>query len=77
MVYLHDGSDGSRAVVTSAMLLLVRGWSWPAMMKTLAPGEWDQLDVSQVAALRDVNAVLSAKHRLAGNHYEHLRAVPW
>ena len=40
MVYLHDGSDGGRAVVTVGMLLLVRGWSWSAMTKTLAPGDW-------------------------------------
>lgn len=39
-MYLHDGSDGGRAVVTAGMLLLVRGWSWSAMTKTMATWDW-------------------------------------
>ena len=69
MVYLHDGSDGGRAVVTADMLLLVRGWSWSAMTKTMAAGDWAHLDASQVAALRDVEAALTAEHPPAGDRY--------
>jgi hypothetical protein len=77
VVYLHDGSDGGRAVVTADMLLLVRGWSWSAMTKTMATGDWAQLNASQVTALRDVEAVLTGKHPRAHNRYAHLRTVPW
>jgi hypothetical protein len=77
VVYLHDGSDGGRAVVTAGMLLLVRGWSWSAMTKTMATWDWAQLDASQVTALHDVEAVLTAKHPPADKRYSRLRTVPW
>ncbi len=77
VVYLHDGSDGGRAVVTAGMLLLVRGWSWSAMTKTMAAGDWAQLDASQIAALREVEAVLSARYPPDDNRYLALRSIPW
>ncbi len=77
VVYLHDGSDGGRAVVTAGMLLLVRGWSWSATTRTMASGDWAQLDVSQITALRDVEAVLTAKHPPADKRYSRLRTIPW
>ncbi len=77
VVYLHDGSDGGRAVVTAGMLLLVRGWSWSAMTKTMATWDWAQLGTSQIAALRNVEAVLTGKYPPAGNRYSALRRIPW
>jgi hypothetical protein len=77
VVYLHDSSDGDRVIVTAEMLLLVRGWSWSAMTKTMAAGDWAQLDASQLTALRDVDAALHAKHLLPDNPYSALRPIPW
>jgi hypothetical protein len=80
-VYLHDDVGGGRAVVTAAMLMLLRGQAWPAVSAKLTKGELKSLCDCQ---WRDLARLRSALHpagtpqrKLAGNPYAAARHDPW
>jgi hypothetical protein len=80
-VYVHDDVGGGRAVVTAAMLLLLRGQAWPAASADLTRDELGSLCDCQ---LRAIGRLSSALHRtgsrdrsLAGDPYAAARLEPW
>ena len=80
-VYVHDDVGGGRAVVTAAMLLLVRGQAWPAVSAKLTRGELKTLCDCQWRDLGRLRSALrQAGHKgrkLAGNPYVAARLDPW
>jgi hypothetical protein len=59
-VYLHDDRGGSQAVTTVAMLLLLRGQTWTAVVNQITPAGLRSLDARQQLAL---NQLISALHQ--------------
>ena len=53
-VYLHDDVGGGRAVVTAAMLLLLRGQTWSAMSAAITTAALDLLSKGQLLAVRQL-----------------------
>jgi hypothetical protein len=71
-VYLHDDVGGGRAVTAAAMLLLLRGQSWPAVTAKLTTAELASLSAGQREAIRRLEAALH-KAREPGA----VRLDPW
>jgi hypothetical protein len=77
-VFVHDDVGGGRAVVTAAMLLILRGQAWPAVSSELTPGALGSMCDCQWRAIDRLRAALAAKnHSLAGNPYATARLDPW
>jgi hypothetical protein len=77
-VYVHDDVGGGRAVITAAMLLLLRGQTWSAVSAEITPAEFGSLCTCQRLALRQLRSVLHPNgHSLAGNPYAAARLDPW
>jgi hypothetical protein len=78
VVYLHDDVGGGRAVVTAAMLLLLRGQTWPAVSADLTPAEMGSMCDCQQRAIERLRSALHRKdHASAGNPYAAARLDPW
>jgi hypothetical protein len=80
-VYLHDDTGGPQAVTTVAMLLLLRGQTWAAVVNQITPAGLRSLDARQQLA---VNQLISALHQAgpkapksSGNPYAEARLEPW
>jgi hypothetical protein len=79
-VLVHDDVGGGRAVVTAAMLLMLRGQAWPAVSAELAPYELKSLCDCQwrdVARLRSALDPAGPRTHKAGNPYAAARLDPW
>ena len=57
-VFLHDDVGGGRAVTTAAMLLLLRGQSWPAVSAEMTTAELAALSDGQRLAIKRLEAAL-------------------
>jgi len=71
-VYLHDDVGAGRVVTTAAMLLLLRGQSWPAVSAELTTAELASLSAGQQKAIRRLEAAL---HKARGPGA--VRLDPW
>jgi len=80
-VYLHDGTAGPRAVTTVAMLLLLRGQTWAAVVTQITPAGLGSLDARQLLALEQLTSALhqagSKARKPVGNPYAGARLEPW
>jgi hypothetical protein len=77
-VYLHDDVGGGRAVTTVAMLLLLRGQTWPAVSAEVTTADLGSLGAGQRLAIRLMEAALHPAGRLSpGNPYAGARLDPW
>jgi hypothetical protein len=80
-VYIHDDVGGGRAVVTAAMLLLLRGQAWPAVSAELTPGELGSLCDCQRRAIDRLVLALrpsgTSGRSLAHDPYAAARLDPW
>jgi hypothetical protein len=76
-VYLHDDAGGPRAVVTAAMLLLLRGQTWATVSAEVTPGALRSLDGPQRLALDQLRSALHLTGRSpVGNRYAAARPEP-
>jgi len=57
-IYLHDNTAGPQAVTTVAMLLLLRGQTWAAVVNQITPAGLSSLDAPQRLALEQLNSAL-------------------
>ena len=57
-MFLHDDVGGGRAVTTAAMLLLLRGQSWPTVSAELTTAELAALSAGQRVAINRLEAAL-------------------
>ena len=80
-VYLHDNPAGSQAVTTVAMLLLLRGQTWAAVVNQITPAGLSSLDVRQRLALEQLSSALHQggpkSRKPSGNPYAAARLEPW
>jgi hypothetical protein len=77
-VYVHDDVGGGRAVTTAAMLLLLRGQTWPAVSAEITPAEFGSMSTYQQLAIRRLRSALHPNgHSSAGNPYAAARLDPW
>jgi hypothetical protein len=80
-VFIHDNVGGGRAVVTAAMLLLLRGQAWPAVSAELTKDELGSLCDCQRRAIDRLVLALhpgGSTHRsLAHDPYAAARLDPW
>ena len=72
-VYLHDDVGGGRAVATAAMLLLLRGQTWPATLAELTTADLDVLSDGQRLAVKRLKDAL---HPARGSGAT-VRLDPW
>jgi hypothetical protein len=80
-VFIHDDAGGGRAVVTAAMLLLLRGQAWPAVSAELTSDELGSLCDCQRRAIGRLVLALhpsgSTNRSLAHDPYAAARLDPW
>jgi hypothetical protein len=77
-VYLHDDVGGGRAVTTAAMLLLLRGQTWPAASAQMTAAELLSLSDGQWLAVKRLDDALHpAGPRAAGRSGAAIRIDPW
>jgi hypothetical protein len=77
-VYIHDDDGSDRAATTAAMLLLVKGMSWPAVQQAVSATELSSLYSSQSAAISQLISALSAQGKpVHGNPYSGAKVVLW
>ena len=74
-VYLHDDSGAGRAVVTAAMLLLLRGQDWSAISAEMTPEELGALCECQRRIIRWLSSALHPRGPTAGDPYPSGRAA--
>ncbi|HTV12904.1 MAG TPA: hypothetical protein VME20_13700 [Acidimicrobiales bacterium] len=75
-VYLYDDTGGGRALVTSAMLVVLRAPSSQGAHGALSQRQWHQLSATQRKAFDQVQAAVTGEAKLAGP-YAPLRSVRW
>jgi hypothetical protein len=77
-VYVHDDAGGPLAVTTAAMLLLLRGQTWPTVSAVITPAALGSLDGPQRLALDRLRSALDRPGRSpAGRPYAAARPEPW
>jgi hypothetical protein len=80
-VFVHDDVGGGRAVVTAAMLLLLRGQAWSAVSAELTPDALRSLCDCQQRAIDRLRAALHPAglkdHRVTRDPYAAARLDPW
>jgi hypothetical protein len=77
-VYLHDDVGGGRTVATAAMLLLLRGQTWPAVSAEITSAEMKSMCDCQQRAIKRLRSALHRNgHLSAGNPYADARLDPW
>lgn len=77
-VYIHDDDGSDRAVTTAAMLLLLKGMSWPAVQQAVSAAELRSLSRGQSAAINQLISALSAQGKpVHGNPYTGAKVVLW
>jgi len=80
-VYLHDDTGGPQAVTTVAMLLMLRGQTWAAVVSQITPTGLRSLDARQRLALDQLNSALHQAspraRKPSGNPYAAARLEPW
>jgi hypothetical protein len=77
-VLVHDDVGGGRAVVTAAMLLMLRGQAWPAVAAELTPAGLKALCDCQLRDLRRLRSALgSTGPENRGNPYAAARLERW
>ena len=77
-VYLHDDTAGPQAVTTVAMLLLLRGQTWAAVVNQITPAGLRSLNARQRLALDQLRSALhQAGGEPSGNPYAAARLEPW
>jgi hypothetical protein len=80
-VYIHDNVGGGRAVVTAAMLLLLRGQAWPAVSAELTKAELGSLCDCQRRAIDRLVLALhpsgTSGRSPAHDPYAAARLDPW
>lgn len=57
-VFVHDDVGGGRAVTTAAMLLLVRGETWPRVTAQLTKTDLQALSADQLVAINQLSSAL-------------------
>jgi hypothetical protein len=78
VVYLQDDATGDRAVVTAAMLLLLRGDSWATVRRDLTAPTLSVLGRGQARAADQLMSALDSPGASpAGNPYAKARVDPW
>jgi hypothetical protein len=58
-VFVHDDIGGGRAVATAAMLLLLRGETWPTVTAQLTKADLQTLNAGQLVAINQLSSALS------------------
>lgn len=77
-VYVHDDDGGDRAVATAAMLLLLKGMSWPAVQQAVSTAELNTLYSRQSTAINQLISALNAPGKpINGNPYTGAKVVLW
>ena len=80
-VYLHDDTGGPQALTTVAMLLLLRGQTWAAVVNRITPAGLSSLDTRQRLALEQLSSALHHAgpqgRKPSGNPYAAARLEPW
>jgi hypothetical protein len=79
-VLVHDDVGGGRAVVTAAMLLMLRGQAWSVVSAELTPEDLKSLCDCQwrdIAKLRSALNPAGPRTRKAGDPYAAARLDPW
>jgi hypothetical protein len=77
-VFVHDDVGGGRAVATAAMLLLLRGETWPKVTSQLSGAELQTLTAGQLVAINQLSTALRLPgSRMPANPYSAARIDPW
>jgi hypothetical protein len=76
-VYVHDDVGGGRAVVTSDMLLLLRGEPWSAVSRGMTTTQRKSLSDSQLMAIGQLISALHSRDSRTDNPYSSARVDPW
>lgn len=76
-VYLHDDVGGGRAVTTAAMLLLLRGQSWPAVSAEMTTTDLGSLSGGQRLAIKGLETALHPARGQAGTPGPTAGLDPW
>ncbi len=77
-VFVHDDIGGGRAVATAAMLLLLRGETWPNVTAQLTKADLQALNASQLVAINQLSSALRGPgSRSPANPYAAARIDRW
>jgi len=77
-VFVHDDIGGGRAVATAAMLLLLRGETWPTVTAQLTKADLQTLNAGELVAINQLSSALYGPgSRSPANPYAAARIDRW
>jgi len=77
-VFVYDDIGGGRAVATAAMLLLLRGETWPKVTAQLTKADLQTLNAGELVAINQLSSALREPgSRSAANPYAAARIDRW
>ena len=77
-VFVHDDIGGGRAVATAAMLLLLRGETWPKVTAQLTTADLQALSAGQLVSINQLSSALRRPgSRSPANPYAAARIDRW